>query len=217
MNPIVVPAIIALVGGVIGYFLKFYLDKKAQFASRNAEFKREAYMGFVETTSSFFINSKAAKIQQSKIVDSMAKFYQTAVLYASPDVLNTYADYMQFYYRRNNEGKTDRDMEGEELYRAITGMTEVYRAMRKDIGLSNRGLGEYGEVLLRPIITDYDSVLDNKGKRGQNNQEDAAGETDGVPDSGTKNDELADATINDMPKQKNSKGAAAKRSEGGNE
>jgi hypothetical protein len=38
-------------------------------------------------------------------------------------------------------------------------MTNVFRTMRKDIGLSNRGLGSGGIRLMRPLINDYDMTI----------------------------------------------------------
>ncbi len=159
LNPIVIPAAIALVGGIIGYFLKYYLDKKAHFASNNAEVKRDAYQKFVNLTTSFFIKSKKSQRIQNNAVEELGEFYKQYVLYGSPKVVRVFANLMQTFYKRGALGINDDDMTKAESRHMIRSMTKVYKAMRKDIGLSNRLLGYGGAALMRAIITDYDHVM----------------------------------------------------------
>lgn len=159
LNTIIIPAVIALGGGIVGYFLKYYLDKKAQFASNNAEVKRVAYQKFVNLTASFFIQSKKSQRLQNNAVEELGEFYKQYVLYGSPKVVRALASLMQVFYKRNSLGIADQDMTKAELRHILRSMTRVYKAMRKDIGLSNRTLGYRGSSLMRAIITDYDQIM----------------------------------------------------------
>lgn len=159
LNPIIVPAIIALGGAIIGYFLKYYLDKKAQFASNNAELKRDAYQKFVNLTASFFIKSRKSQRVQGNSVEELSEFYKQYVLYGSPAVVRKFANLMQVFYKRETLGISNTDMTMAELKYILRSMTRVYKAMRKDIGLSNRMLGYGGSTLMRAIITDYDQTM----------------------------------------------------------
>ena len=71
------------------------------------------------------------------------------LLYASPNVVITFANYMQFLFHYDESDKDN-------LYEHIRKLTEVMKAMRKDLGLSNKKLATQGELLMRAIIRDYD-------------------------------------------------------------
>jgi hypothetical protein len=40
----------------------------------------------------------------------------------------------------------------------LQSMTKIMAEMRKDLGLKNKGLGKNGEMLMRALIKDYDSI-----------------------------------------------------------
>ncbi len=141
------------VSGLIGYFIKYTLDKKAQFSSENAKIKREMYREYVEFILKFLsdIQEQGTDVtpkQQKQLIKEMKDFHRKAVLYSSPKVINAYSDMLQNSYRGNNEG-----------FNTMVLMTNVFRAMRKDIGLSNRGLRSGAIRLLRPLINDYDTTI----------------------------------------------------------
>lgn len=159
LAPIVAPAIIALLGGVIGYLAKYYLDKKAKFSEQNSEIKRDAYAKFVSMTVNFFITSKKAKRQQQNMVDDIGEFYKQYVLYGSPKVIKAFADFMQIFYMRELAEIQDKELTKAELRHMLRGITKVYAAMRKDIGLSNWLLGRKSAKLMRGIIKDYDVIM----------------------------------------------------------
>lgn len=155
--------IIAIVGpvsgAVMGYYIKFILDKKAQFSSQNAAIKREIYQGYVEFILKFIDelqsgdSNEVTQKQQKQIISKMKKFHREAVLYASPKVINAYSDMLQNSYR-NTVG-------GDGLHTMVL-ITNIFKAMRKDIGLSNRKLGSGGIKLMRPLINDYDTEIKPK-------------------------------------------------------
>lgn len=141
------------VSGLIGYFIKYALDKKAQFSSENAKIKREMYREYVEFILKFLsdIQEQGTDItqkQQKQLIKEMKDFHRKAVLYSSPRVVNAYSDMLQNSYRENNES-----------FHTMVLMTNVFREMRKDIGLSNRGLRSGAIRLMRPLINDYDKTI----------------------------------------------------------
>ena len=138
---------------VIGYLVKYFLDKKAQFSSQNAEIKRQMYQEYVD----FILNllsdiqeqdSDVTPKQQKDIVKKMKDFHRKAVLYSSPKVVNAYSDMLQNAYKGNNDN-----------FHTTVLMTNVFKAMRKDIGLSNQGLRSGAIRLMRPLINDYDEKI----------------------------------------------------------
>lgn len=145
--------------GMVGYLVKYSLDKKAQFSSKNAEIKREMYQEYVNFILSFINDlqdqkSDATPEQTKDAVRKMKEFHKKAVLYSSPKVINAYSDMMQHSYKSGDGG-----VDG--LHYMVL-MTNVFKAMRKDIGLSNRGLGSGGIRLMRPLINDYDTAIKSK-------------------------------------------------------
>lgn len=139
--------------GIIGYFIKYHLDKKSQFSSNNAEIKRKAYKEYVDFMLEFLDKAQnqggnIPQPQQEKLIKEMKKFHRNAVLYSSPRVINAYSDMLQNSYK----GAYD-------SYFTMVFMTNVFKEMRKDIGLSNKGLRSGAIRLMRPLINDYDTTI----------------------------------------------------------
>ena len=144
-----------IVTGGVGYGIRYFFDKKAQFSSENAQVKRKMYQDYVDLIIDFFDSSTANK-PAHKVQKEMYNFYKKCVLYASPKVINAYSSLMQHFYN------TTHDEGGIDIVKTRTSlkkMTKVFKYMRKDIGLSNSGLGRDGELLFRAIITDYDEKI----------------------------------------------------------
>lgn len=146
--------LIGVVGSAaIGYFVKYFFDKKAKFSSENAKIKREMYREYVEFILKFLsdIQEQGTDVtpkQQKQLIKEMKNFHRKAVLYSSPKVINAYSDMLQNSYRENNES-----------FHTMVLMTNVFKAMRKDIGLSNHGLRSGAIRLIRPLINDYDVTI----------------------------------------------------------
>ncbi len=139
--------------GAIGYLIKYFLDKKAQFSSDNAQIKREMYQEYVDFILKFLSDlqeqdTEVTPEQQKEIVKKMKDFHRKAVLYSSPKVINAYSDMLQNAYKGNSDD-----------FHTMVLMTNVFRAMRKDIGLSNRRLRSGAIRLMRPLINDYDTTI----------------------------------------------------------
>ena len=146
-------------GGCIGYLIKYSLDKRTLFSSRNAEIKREIYKDYVNTilkTVNEFQQQDGApsKSQQERLIKELQNFHKKAVLYASPKVLDKFSNMLQNAYREYKDEENG--------LRTMVLMTAVFKEMRKDIGLSSRGLGSGGIRLLRPLINDYDKIIRQK-------------------------------------------------------
>lgn len=141
---------------VIGYLVKYLLDKKARFSSENATIKRGMYEGYITFIMSFIANyskddDEIKGISEQEAVDKMREFHRMAILYSSPRVINAFADFLQYSYKH-----PDGDGKGEHLMVLIT---NIFKEMRRDIGLSNRGLRSGAIRLIRPIINDYDEKI----------------------------------------------------------
>lgn len=149
---------IALIGilssAVIGYLVKYLLDKKARFSSENATIKRDVYEGYIKFIMSFIAtytdsNSRKSKgVSEQEVIEKMREFHRMAILYSSPRVINAFADFLQYSYKHPDGGG-----KGEHLMVLVT---NIFKEMRRDIGLSNRGLRSGAIRLIRPIISDYD-------------------------------------------------------------
>jgi len=151
--------LITLIGifssAILGYIVKYLLDKKAKFSSETAIIKRDMYEGYIKFIMSFISNydesSKKQNISEKEIINKMREFHRMAILYSSPKVINAFADFLQYSYKHpDGDGKS---------YYIMVLVTNIFREMRRDIGLSNRGLRSGSIRLIRPIINDYDDKL----------------------------------------------------------
>ncbi|UTN06556.1 hypothetical protein L0669_11745 [Flavobacterium bizetiae] len=143
--------LLPLTGGGIGFLLKRYLDKKRELFNENAKERRQAYQDFVDIIIDIFAGKNETK-QKSSDVNRLFEFYKKNILFAPPNVVNAFSDYMQYIYVFDN---SDPNQTAEHIRK----LTEVLKQMRKDLGLSNSDLGENGEKLMRAILKDFDTLL----------------------------------------------------------
>jgi hypothetical protein len=139
-----------IVSGIIGYFIKYILDRRSEFITKNAEIKREAYSDSVDLMLAIISQSKLGEISQRDMLKNLNDFYSKYILYASPKVVNSFGDYMQYIYSHSE------DMDSKTMMML---MTTVFRDMREDVGLSNKDIGKKGERLLRGRFNDYESII----------------------------------------------------------
>jgi len=146
--------LVGLLGGAVGYFLKYYLDRKQAFLSANGSVKRKMYKKYLNELAAInkisTLDPNEVKRVQKQFGESSSEFYSTSVLFASPKVVRAYGDFVRY---------TDRQQDERYNYELMLKMSRLYVAMRSDIGLSNRGLGRDGELLLRGTINDYDTTV----------------------------------------------------------
>lgn len=158
--PIIIPSTIAIAGAFIGYFIKYSLDKKARFGSETAIIKREMYEQYIDFMMGFVQNSKnyseeLTEKQTEHVLEKVREFHRKAVLYSSPRVINAFADFLQHAYKTSGGQNTARDTG---KYTMVL-VTNVFKEMRRDIGLSNLGLGGGAIRLIRPVVNDYDEKV----------------------------------------------------------
>jgi len=144
-----------LVGGALGYFLKYFLDKKQEIGSKNADHKRSAYLEVISLMLTVLSQTKLGTLSDKELVKQLNNSYEQCILYASPKVINTFGDLMQYLFTVG-----DAQSANETLLK----MTRVFKAMREDIGLSNEGLGIDAERLMRVRLNDYATAIEGANK-----------------------------------------------------
>jgi len=142
----------SIAGLIIGYLIKYGLDKRQQFIAKNAEIKRIAYSELVVFILDTMSQDKIGKMSNKNMAVRLNSFYSKYILYASQEVVIAYADLMQYIYKNST------------MDSVITTklMTKVFKFMRKDIGLRNYMLGSDGELLLRAKFNDFDNLFEVK-------------------------------------------------------
>ena len=156
----IIPIIIAsigLIGGVIGYLLRYFLDKKKELFSENRKITRELYQEFVNKMIELFKSVKKTKeydngVAINQMVEGIYEFYKKYLLYASPKLVKAFGDFMQFNYRQTPKDPI-------EIMRLLG---RVIKTMRSELGLSNKGLGKDGEEVFRAQFKDFDKLSSTK-------------------------------------------------------
>lgn len=148
----IVSVSLPLIGsGFLGYFAKYYLDKKQEHTSKNAEFKRAAYSEVIDLLLGVLSQSKLGKLSDKQLTQKINSAYGQCILYASPDVINAFGDTMQYIYINKD------DINAKLL---MTNITKIFMHMREDIGLSNESLGLDARRLMRVKLNDYSEVIE---------------------------------------------------------
>jgi len=148
-------AIFGIVGGIIGYFFRYYLDKKKEIISENMKIKRESYKEFVDIVVDIFKSTKNTNNDKqsnelNQKVEELLNFHKKFLLYASPELVIAFGDFMQHLYIQG---------ENKDHKKTIKLLSNVIKIMRSDLNLSNTDLGEYGEKMFRPLINDYNKIF----------------------------------------------------------
>ncbi len=146
--------VLPLLGAGIGFLFRHSIEKKKELTSEITKERREIYQQFVNLIIGIWSDSKSGKKSNSNLTEKLYEFYKKYVLYASPGVIITFSDYFQFLYDANRAENAEIDTKNH-----LIKLTTIMAAMRKDLGLSNKNLGENGEMLLRAMFTDYDEII----------------------------------------------------------
>lgn len=140
-------------GAGVGFLIKTNIEKKKALTNEVTKERREIYQKYVNLMIGFFDHTKVKKKNSDKeLISELFDFYKKYVLYASPSVIKSFSDYFQFLYKNNGSENFD-------TKKNLNFMTKIMLEMRKDLGLKNKGLGKNGEMLMRALITDYDSII----------------------------------------------------------
>lgn len=143
-----------ILGAFVGYFIKSYIDKKKALLSEVSKERRAHYQEFVDLIIDILNNVKVGEATNDhQLIDKLFSFYKKYILYASPKVINSFSDYFQYLYSCN-EGETIMDTNIQ-----FRKLSTIMKAMRADLGLSNKNLGKDGEKIFRAIIKDFDDVI----------------------------------------------------------
>ena len=149
---VLIGTILTILGGLIGYFIKNFLDKKKELNSENIKIKRDMYKEFISLFFKVVNNTKKdseGRLLPVDIKSDLHKFYEDYSLYSSPSVINAFGDFMQYAYKNTNSMDTKM---------TFSKVSRVIKCMRKELGLSNRGLGRDGEKIFRAMFKDYDDL-----------------------------------------------------------
>ncbi len=146
--------ILPLIGGGIGFFIKGIIEKRKDLDSQVTKKRRAHYQDFVNIVIDLFCSKKTGKNQpDEQVLVKLFDFYKKYVLYASPEVINSFSDYFQYLYSTNSDSaKMDYKIHFQKLSRILI-------EMRKDLGLSNKNLGKDGVRIFRALLTDFDEIM----------------------------------------------------------
>ena len=141
VNPAVGAAIIAsmttILVGIGGALITQYQIKKRQAEESHREEKIKLYGKFIDMAASNLAqeneNLVQRKIPQKELVNFFFQFKQGLILRGSADVIHAMAKF---------EGTSEA---GGDIMASVD---DIYRAIRKDVGLSNRGLKKYELVAI---------------------------------------------------------------------
>lgn len=139
----------SLLGILVGYFIKYILDKNKEAVSENNKIKREIYKKFTSMIFDLFNGEVDQKTKNANLKNKMYEFYKDYVIYASPKVINSFSDYMQYLYKNSDNIDVKKSMHE---------LAKIMSAMRKDLSLSNSGLGKHGINIFRAFFTDFETI-----------------------------------------------------------
>lgn len=129
LNPTVGAAIVAAVATVMLGIITQYLLKKRQLDDAHREKKIQIYEEFMKMAAAHLAqqneNLKQKKIPQEKIVEFFFKFKTDLILRGSTGVIRAMAKFESVSAESGD---------------VLGSVDDIYRAMRKDVGLSNFGL-----------------------------------------------------------------------------
>lgn len=145
----IIVAISGIIGVLLGYLIKYILDKNSEIISSNNKVKRDIYKKFISMMFDLFSSEKSQERKNTELKSTLLEFYKDYVLYASPAVINAFSDYMQYLYK--NSEKIDAK---ESMYK----LAKIISAMRSELGLSNKGLDKDGINLFRAYFKDFDKI-----------------------------------------------------------
>lgn len=158
INSVVIASLCSVAGGIVGYYIKSFLSEKERLNSEIAKERRDHYQKFVDLIIGLFSQKRTGVRRKSdaEVNRELYTFYKSYILYASPNVIREFSDYFQVLYEADGHSAIKNKDYNPEI---LKGLTRILKAMRKDLGLSNRKLGKDGKEILRAMISDFDQVM----------------------------------------------------------
>ena len=142
---IVVSVLVLMVTILIGFLGTLYTQRKTkerEIEESHREKKIEIYQEFIEMYMKMLLGAKQGKVVgESELLEFMIKFKENVILRGSADVLKAQSDLMA-ESKENNYRKM------------FLSMDNLIKVMRKDIGLSSRGLKDYFFVKMNIVDLD---------------------------------------------------------------
>lgn len=157
ITTVIIP-IFAVLGGIAGYFLKYLLDRKQASASASAQYKRDMYQGYVDTTLSFYQkqpdNEEEKAERTKKFYEDTKEFQSKFVLDATPAVIKAIRRQHRYFTKCNAKGV---EVDGRKSQRKNA---RIFKMMRRDIGTSNWSLGPTASLIFSPInLYSYEETM----------------------------------------------------------
>lgn len=150
----ILSVLLPLIGAGIGYLIKQSIEKKKELLTEVTRERRDLYQKFIDLVIDIFSETKRGNQNKEKeLFKKLYGFYKKYILYASPEVINSFSDYFQYLYSAGEKS----DKLNHKMH--FTKLSRIMFEMRKDLGLSNKELGKNGENLFRALITDFDSIM----------------------------------------------------------
>jgi len=146
---------VPIIAALIGYWFRYFLDRKKELASEVNRERREVYQEVVDMVIGILKDVKSnKKTNINEVTKKLFNIYRKEILYASPKVINAFNDFMD---NAKEAEKLNLDTK-QSSARVLLKLASLLAAMRKDLGLSNRGFGKNHKKLLRSLIQDIDSI-----------------------------------------------------------
>ena len=147
-------AIIAALAGLLIAAATYLFERSKAREDAHREHKIRIYVKFVNFLSGFFFEEKLKALKQKTdfLTDepsrtlAMLEFKRDMIFWASPDVVNTFTRTLQAF---STPGESD-------LHSQSRYISACLKAMRKDIGLSNKGLSD--DFFVEWIIQDRNEL-----------------------------------------------------------
>lgn|SRR5699024_1613949 len=135
VNPSVSAAIVGTMGtilvGVGGALYTQAQIKKREIEEAHRERKVELYKGFLDMAARMLLekneNTRLESPSEQEVIDFMVNFKTNVILWGSPKVVNAQLNFQKVSESGGN---------------ILFSVDELYKAIREDIGLSNRGLNK---------------------------------------------------------------------------
>lgn len=152
-HPSVITLVILLltgIGALIGYVIRYQFDKKKELVSEVNKERRAVYQELTNLLFGILENVKVKKqTDGTQLAKKMFAIHKKNVLYASPKVIRAFNDFLSY-------AQSIDEIDDPKPQVVLFKLSELIGAMRKDLGLSNKRLGQNHRKLLRSSVTDID-------------------------------------------------------------
>lgn len=148
---LLIAILVPILSAFAGYLVSYLKERKKDLRIKANEERRAIYQDFVNLMIDQIVYGDNITPEQLQHLNAAHfEFYKRYALYATPNVIDALADLKQYQF-------TSQEQNLNILYKKIG---SVLVAMREDLGLSNSGLGDNGEIILKTFLSNYEAVMD---------------------------------------------------------